>query len=470
MFSNKYNDALLAKIRQGDEMSRREMFDLIVGLSLPSMLAQITSVLMFFIDAAMVGHLGANASAAIGIVETTTWLFGSMTNAISMGFSVQVAHFIGANDFVKARKVMRQALVATQVMSFTLAIAGIIISGRLPYWLGGGEEIASDASWYFRIFMFIMPFFQLSNLSASMLKSAGDMRTQSIMSVAMCVLDVIFNYIFIYMLNLGVIGAAIGTALAEIVGGCTQAWVLMFRNAILKLRLGEGRHLWANSYVGEAMKIASPIALQSILMNGAQIVSTRIVAPLGNFAISANTFAITAESLCYMPGYGIGDAATTLVGQSTGAGRRNLSRSFAWMTISMGMAVMALMGVVMWVFAPEMIAVLSPVPEIQQLGTEVLRIEAFAEPFFAAAIVSYSVCVGAGDTLRPAIMNLVSMWGVRLTLAAWLAQNYGLRGVWFAMATELSFRGCIFLAWIWRDRWSIVKSPKAKESTVGVGE
>ena len=195
------------------------------------------------------------------------------------------------------------------------------------------------------------------------------------------------------------------------------------------------------------------MAVQSVLMSGAQIVSTLIVAPLGNIAIASNSFAITAESLCYMPGYGIGDAATTLVGQTYGAGRKELCKSFARMTVALGMIVMAFMGLVMYIFAPEMIGLLSPVEAIRSLGTTVLRIEAFAEPFFAASIVVYSICVGAGDTLRPAIINLVSMWCVRLTLAAWLARDYGLKGVWTAMAIELTFRGSMFLYRLFRGNW-----------------
>jgi Na+-driven multidrug efflux pump len=101
MMNNKRNEALLAAIRNGEPLIRKDKLNLIIGLSIPSMLAQVTSVLMFFIDASMVGHLGARASAAIGLVESTTWLFGSLTNAASMGFSVQAAHYIGANDFKK---------------------------------------------------------------------------------------------------------------------------------------------------------------------------------------------------------------------------------------------------------------------------------------------------------------------------------------------------------------------------------
>ena len=123
------------------------------------------------------------------------------------------------------------------------------------------------------------------------------------------------------------------------------------------------------------------------------------------------------------------------------------------MTVASAMIVMSVMGMVMYVFAPEMMAILSPVNDIQALGTTVLRIEAFAEPFFAASIVAYSAFVGAGDTLRPALINLCSMWFVRLSLAAWLAKDYGLKGVWTAMAIELTFRGILFLTRLFHGRW-----------------
>ena len=447
--SAKSSDLLLEKIRQGASLSSREKLNLIIGLSIPSILAQITSVLMFFIDASMVGHLGAEASASIGIVETSTWLFGSMTTAASMGFSVQVAHFIGANDFQRARDVFRHALIATTILSLILLVIGVAIAFPLPYWLGGGDDIARDASLYFLIFALTGPFFQLANLSGAMLKCSGNMRIPSIMSVMMCVLDVVFNYI----IGWGVVGAAIGTSLAIIISALGQAYFAIVRSPMLALRQDHTPFRWNPAYIHNAAKIGAPMALQSVLMGGAQIVGTRIVAPLGNVSIAANSFAITVESLCYMPGYGIGDAATTLVGQSRGARRFDICRSFAWMTIGVAMLVMAFMGMLMFIFAPELMAILTPVAEIKDLGALVLRIEAFAEPMFAAAIVSYSICVGAGDTLRPAMLNLFSMWCVRLTLAAILARDYGLKGVWIAMAVELTCRGTLFLIRIWRGNW-----------------
>ena len=456
-------------IREGKPMTGHDKLNLIFQLSLPSILAQVTSVMMFFIDQAMVGSLGAEASAAIGLVESSTWLFGSLTSAASMGFSVQVAHFIGANDFVKAREVLRHALIVTFCLSVLLMLVAAAISNPLPYWLGGGEDIAGDASRYFLIFSLTAPFFQMNTLASAMLKCEGNMRVSSLMSVTLCVLDVVFNFFLIFPsrhvdvlgVNLwipgagwGVTGAALGTALAFVVVSLSQGWLAFFRSKILSLRLPHAPFRWVASYLVNAFKIGAPMALQSFLMSSAQIVSTMIVAPLGNFAIAANTFAITAESLCYMPGYGIGDAATTLVGQSVGAGRHDLCRSFARMTVFSGMAVMALMGVVMFVFAPELMGLMTPVAEIRDLGAQCLRIEAFAEPMFAASIVTYCVCVGAGDTLRPALINLGSMWLVRLTLAALLATQYGLVGVWFAMAVELTLRGSMFLVRLFRGKWN----------------
>jgi putative MATE family efflux protein len=453
MLYSKKTEYLMESIRSGRAMVRSEKLNLIVGLSIPSMLAQISTVMMFFIDASMVGHLGAEASASIGLIESTTWLVGSLLSAAATGFSVQVAHFIGANDFVKARQVFRHALICGLAFSVFLSLIGVGIHSHLPYWLGGGADIASASSGYFLIYSLVLPFVYLYHTSEMMLKSAGNMHTPSVMAVLVCICDVIFNYIFIYICKFGVVGAAMGTALAYICISLPNLYLSACKNRMLNLRQDYVRFHWVKEYVQRACKISIPIAIQNILMSGAQIVSTMIVAPLGNIAIAAHSFAITAESLCYMPGYGIGDAATTLVGQTHGAGRIDLCKNFAYMTVGLGMLVMALMGVIMYVFAPEMIGVLSPVEAIRQLGTTCLRIEAFAEPFFAASIVTYCVCVGAGDTFKPAAINLGTMWLVRLTLAYGLSKSYGLEGVWIAMATELTFRGVLFLIRLFRGSW-----------------
>lgn len=450
----KNSELLLSYIREGREMTSHEKLSLIIQLSIPSILAQISATVMFFIDASMVGHLGAKASAAIGLVETTGWLMGGLASAANMGFSVQVAHFIGANDFEAARRVMRQSLVCCLIWALIISVSSIAISPFLPYWLGGTQEIAHDASLYFAIFGFCGLFFQMEGLAGSMLKCSGNMKIPSVLNIGMCVMDVIFNYFFIYILGLGVMGAAIGTGVAILITAILMLYFLLVKSKMLSLVGRPGSFKPKSDTVRTAFKIGAPMGLQHMLMGGAQIISTLIVAPLGTIAIAAHSLAITVESLCYMPGYGIAEAATTLVGQGIGAGQRLLTRSFAYLSVSLGITIMTVMGIMMWIFAPELMGIMSPVEKVIVLGTDVLRIEAWAEPMFAAAIVVNGVFIGAGDTFIPAIMSLASMWAVRLTLAATLAPKYGLKGVWTAMAIELTFRGSIFLARLFKGGWS----------------
>ena len=450
----------MRRIRERAKLSTREQLCLTVLLSVPAILAQLSTIVMFYIDDAMVGSLGARATASIGIIATTLWLFWSIISCVATGFSVQVAHAVGGGDLVRARAVFRQSLVSALVVSVVTMAVGFAVAAPLPLWLGGNGDIAGDASLYFLIFILATPMAMTDMLVSAMLRCAGNIKIPSCANVAMCVLDVVFNFFLIFPTRvvalcgvdvplpgagLGVMGAAIGTGVAEGVVAVFLLWYACTRQPELRLRGSGGSFCPEGVVLRRAFSIGGPVLVQRVLMNAAQIVTTVIVAPLGAVSIAANALGITAESVCYMPGYGIGEAATTLVGQSYGAGRKKLTERFAWMTTLLAVFVMTVMGVVMYVCAPLMMSSLTPDEAVRQLGTECLRIEAWAEPGFAASIVAMSCFVGIGDTRVPALMNLFSMWFVRVTLAALLAPEYGLRGVWMAMAVELTFRGLIFL-------------------------
>ena len=446
-------DILLGSIRNGRSLTLGQQLKLCLMLSYPAILAQLSSVMMQYIDASMVGHLGPAAGASIGLVSTCLWLFGGFGMAVTSGFSVQVAHCFGASDFAGARSVLRQALVCGLGFSLFLALVGMGISPFLPGWLGGGDDITGDAGMYFFIMALFMPAMQLDWMCAAILQASGNMKVPSILSIGMCVLDVLFNYLFIYVLDMGVTGAALGSGLAELITGIAMFSFLAFKSPELRLSQEKGSFRPTAQVVRKALGISGPMALQNLLMRGAHIASTVIVAPLGTISIAANSFAITAESFCYMPGYGIADASTTLVGQSVGAGRKSLARRFAWITTFLGMGIMGMLAILMYWFAPQMMGMLSPDAQVIGLGSKVLRIEAFAELGYAASIVAYGACVGAGDTRWPSLMNFGSMWIVRIIPAIFLTRIYGLTGFWICMAVELSFRGAIFLIRLYRGRW-----------------
>ncbi len=453
-------DSLLAMIRGGQPMSWRQQLRLTVMLSVPAILSQITAILMEYIDASMVGHLGADAAASIGITAAATWMFTGLCIALATGFGVQVAHFVGASNHAEARSTLRQALTVSAIFSCVLAAVGVAISPYLPIWLGGEERIVPDAARYFSIYSLALPILQQGYLASNMLRCCGNMKVPTICNILMCVLDVTFNFFLIFPsrtvsvfnlqvylpgAGLGVTGAALGTFLAVLVSGAVLVWFMLYRSKDLKIVSERGSFRPTRRCLFRAFTIGSPMGIERIVMCGAQLVTTAIVAPIGSVAIAAHSFAITVEGLCYMPGYGISEAATTLVGQSLGAGRHKLTQRFAYITVSMGMAVMAVMGAVMYVFAPQMLSIMTENSDIISLGAQILRIEAFAEPMFAASIVTYGIFVGLGKTVLPTTVNFTSIWVVRLMLAFFLAPTYGLVGVWIAMCIELCVRGTVFL-------------------------
>ncbi len=421
---------------------------LVWQLSLPAILTQITTIAMQYIDSAMVGALGADASAAIGLVASSTWLFGGVTTAVSAGFSVQVAHRIGAGEDTEARTVVRHGLAAALTLAALLALLGLGICRQLPFWLGGGAEICADASAYFLTFSLMLPFSQLNSLTAGFLQCAGDMVTPSVLNAVMCGLDVVCNALLIP--HFGVLGAGMGTALACALVSLAMAWCCCVRNAQLRLRRGEA-HAFRPEILKKAFRIGAPVAVQEIAMNGAMVASTMILAPLGAAAIAANSFAVTAESLCYMPGYGVGSAATTLVGRSVGAGDAVQARRYGNICTALGGALMGCTGLLMMIFCPFVFRLLTPVAEVRTLAAQALRIGLLAEPLFGVSIAAAGALRGAGDTLVPSLLNLGSIWIVRLGLSLLLVGKLGLRGMWIAMAIELCVRGTLML---WRQKTS----------------
>lgn len=456
-------NSLLIDLREGRDISFKNRILLIIQLSLPSIFAQLSTVVMEYIDASMVGQLGANDSASIGLVSSTTWLLGGITSALGIGFTVQIAQFIGAGKFKEARQVMKQGIVVACCLSLFLAMIGFMASFWIPQWLGGSPDILHNASMYLRIYSLFIPVCALRYISGASLQSSGNMKIPSMLNILMCFLDVFFNFLLIFPsrtilgipvigFDLRVTGAAMGTGLSEVVCTVFMMYFLLKKSDLLKLQKNEP-FKWNKQHLINAQKIGIPVAIESTISSSAYIAFTKIVAPLGTIAIAANSFSITAEGICYMPGYGIGVAATTIIGQSIGAKRDDLCKALGYLVTAFGTLIMACSGILMYVFAPFMIGLLTPNVEIQALAIQILRIEAFAEAMYGASIVCAGIFRGAGDTLVSTILNFVSMWCVRIPFAFYLSKSYGLPGVWFAMAFELCFRGLIFLIRLSRNKW-----------------
>ena len=460
-------EQLSAKMRQGEQVPLRQTAQIVLTLSIPSILQQIVVTAMEYIDAAMVGHIGASATASIGIVSSSTWLLHGMLAGLYMSFSIQVAQYLGADRQEDARGVLRQSILFNLFVGLAAAAFGIGISRYLPGWLGADPALQADASAYFAIWAASLPFAMAMGTYSSMLRSTGDALTPGLISVLTCILDVIFNYVLInptrtillaghsitvFGFGWGVPGAALGTALSNVVGGLLALALLLFRDGVLCIRR-PGSWRITKACLQNLWKVGAPLAAERAALSSAQVLLVRIVSGLGTTAIAANSLGVSAESLCYMAGYGVQDASLAMVGQAVGAHRRDMAKRIAWLCTGMGMAIMALTGVGLYVFAPALMGIFTADAAVIALGAQVLRIEAFAEPMFGASIVASGAMQGAGDSTGCFVLNLVSMWGIRLTLAVLLAPRFGLVGVWFAMCAELCTRGVLFLLRLARGKW-----------------
>ena len=242
----------LALLRSGAPLSTRQQISLTLQLSWPAIMAQLATIIMQYIDAAMVGRLGASQSAAVGLVASTTWLFGGLSYAAAMGFNVLTAQRVGGGRLAEARNILKQALVLCLAFSVVMAALAAALSAPLPRLLRAEQDIWRDASAYFLVYSLFLPALQLDNVAAGQLQATGNMRTPGVCMVLMCALDVVFNTLLIFPTGtirlgalslpgagLGTAGAALGTGLAELAVGLYLLYFVLRRSPALRLEKGE---------------------------------------------------------------------------------------------------------------------------------------------------------------------------------------------------------------------------------------
>lgn len=436
---------------------------LVISLSVPAILEQLVMTLMSYIDTAMVGSLGYQATAAIGVVASTIWLLNGIVSAVAIGFSVQVAQYLGAGREKDSRDVLCQSILFNLIFGAAFALLAILLGQVLPGLLGAEPAIRPYAKEYFCVVAGFLPFSLASALYSSIFRCSGNVVIPSVMNVGMCLLDMLFNFFLIYPTRqiggltvwgagLGVRGAALGTGLAQACVGLVLLLLLVRRRGPLRLQ-GQERWRFTRACMHNAFVLATPAALERMTLCLAQIVMTSVVAGMGSVSVAANYVAVQTESICYLPAYGIAAAATALVGQSIGAGRPDMAKRFAYGTTALGFGLVSVTAVVLFAGAPALTRLLTPEAEVIALSTRVLRIVAFSEPLFAISIVAIGALRGAGDGKGPFWINSFSMWGLRVLPVLLLTRAYGVVGVWATMSAELILRGVFFLIRLLRGRW-----------------
>ncbi|WP_320127917.1 MATE family efflux transporter [uncultured Sphaerochaeta sp.] len=438
-------------------------------LAWPTIVEQILQVTVTYVDSAMVGSLGAEATAAISINNSMIWLINGWMNAIAIGFAVLMARNLGSGNTQKAKETVKQALTASLGYGCILTLLLSVVASYLPVWMGATPEVSPLAYQYMKyIAIGYIPNLMMIVIGA-LLRSSGDSRTPLYLNALNNLVNIMLNLFFIFPsvtigshsfkgLDMGVSGASLATTLACSFTALLLLVSLFTQEKGIKISL-KGSWKYNGHIQAQALRLGIPMALERTTLSFGQLALTRMVSSLGTAALAAHYIANTAESITYLPPSGVATAATTLVAQSLGKGDAPLAKKFADNCVIAGTLLMSTMAVFMYIFAPQLIHFFSPDPGVIALGTKVLRIEAFAEPAFGLSLLVFGVLRGAGDMKGPFAISLAGMWILRLPLA-WIllkTTNLGLQGIWIAMMSDLILRGIIsffrYRSGVWQKIW-----------------
>lgn len=446
----------------------KEMIGVILTLAWPTMLEQAMQTAVQYIDTAMVGTLGTQATAAVGATSTVSWLIGSSTAALGIGFLSYIARANGAGDRDRAKRASAQVVLTVLVVGLLFTAICLGLSSYVPVWMQVDKSIQNLAAQYFFILYAPMLFRTASTIFGMVLRSAGDTKSPMKISVWVNLINVVLNFLLIYPTRtlsvfgysfvmvgagMGVLGAAIASAIAFAFGGISITVALWMHPDVSPrgCSIRPDREILA-----PCMKVALPNMLQRFGTSLGYVAFASMVNSLGDIATAAHTIANTVESAFYIPGYGMQTAAATLAGNAYGARDRKRMNDVASMFMPIEIFLMVISGGMLFLLAPNLMRIFSKSREVVELGTTVLRMVALSEPFYGVSIIVEGLMQGVGKTKLPFVFNIAGMWGVRIvgTFICTQLLSLGLVSAWGCM---IAHNMLLFFLFSWcyaRGKWN----------------
>ena len=432
-------------------------------LAWPSVVQEALNVIVTYVDTAMVGALGANASAAVGLTGTVGWLVSSIAIAFGIGVLSVCARADGAHNQKKLQEAGQQAFFITLIVGSFLTIICLIIAPYLPIWLNGDPTIRQDASQYFMIISLPLLLRTSLLIFSSALRGVRDMKTPMFINLYVNMINIVFNFLLIYPTrviggvlipgaNLGVQGAAIATAISFVFGGIMM-FIRYFHNPIFHLK-ETGFHM-NGPVLQECIQVSIPVVLERSVICLGHVAFASLIAQLGVVSFAAHTIAIQAEQAFYIPGYGFQSAASTLVGNAVGEKNEQKVKQTTSLICTMTFLLMLIAGVLLFIFASQLMSLFTPDRQVIKIGSTVLRIVSVSEPIYGVLVILEGTFNGMGDTKAPFGYSLLTMWGIRV-FGSWLMTHVlslGLEAVWVMMVIDNIARCCLLLRRFLRCRW-----------------
>lgn len=443
------------------------MIAVIWALAWPTMLEQAMQTAVQYIDTAMVGALGTAATAAVGSTSTVNWLISSSISAMSIGFLAFIAKARGAGNEEKAKRAVGQSVLAVLVFGAFFTVLALSLSSLVPVWMQVDEGIRELASQYFFIVYVPMLPRTASIIFGTVLRASGDTKTPMKIGVIMNATNVVLNFMLIYETRvlklfgteftmpgagLGVVGAAVASAVAFTVGGILITAVLWKHPQLSP----KGQRIAPDfEILKPCLKVAFPNMLQRFGTSLGFVAFASMINSLGEVSTAAHTIANTVESAFYIPGFGMQTAAATLNGNAYGAKDKQRMHDLANMFIPIEIVLMTISGASLFVLAPSLMDIFSDSAEVIALGSTVLRMVAVSEPFYGFSIIIEGLMQGVGRTKEPFVYNIMGMWGIRIlgTFVFTQLLSMNLVAAWGCMIAHNMFLFTMFLRCFIKKKW-----------------
>ena len=451
---------------------------LIWSLAWPTMAEQVMQTAVQYIDTAMVGSLGTDAGAAVGSTTTIGWLIFSTISAFGIGFLSYIARACGADDVKSAKRFSAQAVFTVLVLGTLFTVATLSLSPYIPIWMKVDASIQKTASTYFFILYTPMLARTASSIFGTVLRAAGDTKTPMKVGIVVNIINVILNFVLIYGtrsififgkeipilgFGLGVIGAALASAIAYFIGGILITYFFLRHKKISPI----GERIRPDmSLLGPCLKISIPNMLQRFGTSFGYVAFAAMINSIGPVATAAHSFANTVESAFYIPGFGMQTAASTLTGNAYGARDNEKMKSISTMFIPLEICLMLCSGLALFFSAPYLMDIFSNDPNVINLGATVLKMVAVSEPLYGFSIIVEGMLMGVGKTKLPFIYNIIGMWGVRIVFTFICTQIFslGLIVAWGCMIAHNILLFFMFLVTYVRGNWNPLKNEAQQNS------
>ena len=423
-------------------------------LALPVAVAQIASMLMWFVDLLMVGRISVEALDAVSLGRT--WIWTTMIVAMGLVFGIDpiASQGHGARDRRKVGLALQWGLVVGLCASIPVAALWLLTEPVLVL-AGQAPHLSAEAARYTLVQIPGLPFFLVFVAVRQWLQARGIMAPAMWVSFLANLINVGANWILIFgnlgSPALGSVGAGIATMLTQVfMAAALVFWVFRFR---LQRGGWDGwsRRAWSPRDLVAVVAYGWPVALQIGFEFWAFALSTIIAGRLGEVELASHTIAISLSSFAFMAPLGVSVAAVTRVGNLLGAGDPARARRASWVAFVLGGGVMVGSAAVFVVGRHALPRIFSASPAVLALCAVVLPIAAAFQIFDGLQVVGNGILRGMGQTRPAAVFNLVAYYVLALPLAWWLAvhRNVGLAGVWWALCIGLATVAAMLVAWVY---------------------